>query len=63
MAGPVEHLITSCSRCELDYVEVFACKEGTMPFRYLDNSASPQKLSDYRHRNVIEERFKKKSSS
>jgi hypothetical protein len=46
----------------LEYVELFSCKEGTWPFRYLGISMNPHNLSN-KDKRVVEERFQKKLSS
>jgi hypothetical protein len=45
-----------------DYVELFGCKEGVMPFRYLGIPMCTRKLSN-KDWSVVEERFQKKLSS
>jgi hypothetical protein len=45
-----------------DYVEMFGCKEGEMPFRYLGIPMSSRKLLN-KDWSVVEERFQKKLSS
>jgi hypothetical protein len=45
----------------VEYVELFGCKEGEFPFRYL-GPISPIRLSN-RDWRVVEERFQKKLSS
>jgi hypothetical protein len=46
----------------LEYVELFGCKEGTWPFRYLGIPMNIHNLSNKDWR-VVEERFQKKLSS
>jgi hypothetical protein len=45
-----------------EYVELFGCKEGGLPFRYLGIPMSYRKLSNGDWR-LVEERFQKKLSS
>jgi hypothetical protein len=45
-----------------EYVQLFGCKEGEFPFRYLGIPMSPKRLSNRDWRGV-EERFQKKLSS
>jgi hypothetical protein len=45
-----------------EYVELFSCKEGTLPFRYLGIPMSLRKLLNKNWRGV-QERFQKKLSS
>jgi hypothetical protein len=45
-----------------DYVEMFGCKEGEMPFRYLGIPMSSRKLLN-KDWSIVEERFQKKLSS
>jgi hypothetical protein len=45
-----------------EYVEMFGCKEGALPFRYLGIPMSYRKLSNKDWR-LVEERFQKKLSS
>jgi hypothetical protein len=45
-----------------EYVELFGCKEGEFPFRYLGIPMSPRRLSNKDWR-VVDERFQKKISS
>jgi hypothetical protein len=45
-----------------EYVELFGCKEGDFPFRYLGIPMNPRRLSNKDWR-VVEERFQKKLSS
>jgi hypothetical protein len=45
-----------------EYVELFGCKEGELPFRYLGIPMSPKRLSNKDWR-VVEERFQKKVGS
>jgi hypothetical protein len=45
-----------------EYVQLFGCKEGEFPFRYLGIPMSPKRLSN-RDWRVVEERFQKKLSS
>jgi len=45
-----------------EYVELFGCKEGVLPFRYLGIPMSPRKLAN-KDWSTIEERFQKKLSS
>jgi hypothetical protein len=45
-----------------EYVELFGCKEGEFPFRYLGISMSPRRLSNKDWR-AVEKRFQKKLSS
>jgi hypothetical protein len=47
---------------DAEYVELFGCKEGEFPFRYLGIPISPSRLSN-RDWRVVEERFQKKLSS
>jgi hypothetical protein len=46
----------------MDYVELFGCREGEFPFKYLGIPMSPRKLSN-KDWKVVEERFQKKLSS
>ena len=45
-----------------EYVELFGCKEGVLPFRYLGIPMSARKLAN-KDWSTIEERFQKKLSS
>jgi hypothetical protein len=45
-----------------EYVELFGCKEGEFPFRYLGIPMSPSRIHNKDWR-VVEERFQKKLSS
>jgi hypothetical protein len=45
-----------------DYMKLFGCKEGEMPFRYLGIPMSHHKLLN-KDWSAIEERFQRKSSS
>jgi len=44
-----------------EYVELFGCKEGVLPFRYLGIPMSARKLAN-KDWSTIEERFQKKLS-
>jgi hypothetical protein len=45
-----------------EYVQLFGCKEGEFPFRYLGIPMSPKRISN-RDWRAVEERFQKKLSS
>jgi hypothetical protein len=47
---------------EQQYAELFGCKPGSLPFRYLGIPMHHRKLSNFNW-HVVEDRFKKKLSS
>jgi hypothetical protein len=48
--------------CASEYIQLFGCKEGTFPFKYLGIPMSHQRITS-KDWNQIEERFQKKLSS